>query len=319
MADPNRDSVLSWVNSNYMIIKGAVKANQTKIYSLFIIIMNEEKRIIEHINVVASRFSVINDISSGVPWYIFYENLNKLKLKGDVSYRITADLQTSLEQSLEKDRGNELLTYLKNNEQTKVDSLIQSIFIKPLSDKNMIIEVASENISKQDYEKIIKDRKEPVDRKLPQTQKRTIKGDVVDIDLVLAPVSGVPIYKLKKGDRIMVKIINNSVKAKYHIDTIGLRIDENIIPLQAEIIQIKKNPQNEYMVLCKLKDGVFGKATETESVKLKTFDQIITTRPDVEDVIRQETDKKEKSFPLVAVVTGGLVFIILVVFIGLWF
>ena len=162
MADPNRDSVLSGVNSNYMIIKGAVKANQTKIYSLFIIIMNEEKRIIEHINVVASRFSVINDISSGVPWYIFYENLNKLKLKGDVSYRITADLQTSLEQSLEKDRGNELLTYLKNNEQIKVDSLIQSIFIKPLSDKNMIIEVASENISKQDYEKIIKDRKEPV-------------------------------------------------------------------------------------------------------------------------------------------------------------
>ena len=92
----------------------------------------------------------------------------------------------------------------------------------------------------------------------------------------------------------MVKIIGNSVKAKYHIDNIGLRNDGNIIPLQAEILQIKKNQQNEYMILCKLKDGIFGKATETESVKLKTYDEIITTESAIDDVESQEPLNKEK-------------------------
>lgn len=319
MSDPNNDSDLAVDNSNYLIIKGTVKANQTKINSLFIIIINEEKRIIENISAVASRFSVINDTSPGVPWYVFNENLNNLKLKGDVSARITADLQTTLEKSLEKDRGNELLTYLKHNDHTKVDSLIQSIFLKPLSDKNMIVEVATENISKLDYDKIKNDRKEPKKKKLPQTQERAVKGDLVDIDLILAPVSGIPIYKLKKGDRIMVRIIGNSEKANYHIDNIGLRIDGNIIPLQAEVLQIKKNPQNEYMILCKLKDGVFGKATETERVKLKTYDEIITTQSDVADVKHQVTIENERRFPIIAIITGGLVFLILVLFIVLWF
>jgi hypothetical protein len=319
MPDYSSDHNLSLDNSNYLIIKGSVKANQTKMNSLFIIIMNEEKRIIENINVVASRFSVINDTSSGVPWYIFYETLNNLKLKGDISFRITADLQTALEQSLEKDRGNELLTYLNHNDYTKVDTLIQSIFLKPLSDNNLIIEVATENISKQDYDKVIKDRKEPKEKTLPEAQKKTLKGDIVDIDLVLAPVSGIPIYKLKKGDRIMVRIIANSVKANYHIESIGLRIDENIIPLQAEILQIKKNPQNEYMILCKLHDGVYGKATETENVKLKTYDEIITTETNLANLKHDLIHEKEKSFPLIAIITGGLVFIIIVVFIVLWF
>ncbi|HEB30354.1 MAG TPA: DUF4899 domain-containing protein [Spirochaetes bacterium] len=319
MSDPNSDSDLAGDNSNYLIIKGTVKAIQTKINSLFIIVMNEEKRVIENVSAVASRFSVISDISPGVPWYIFDENLNNLKLKGDVSAHITADLRTTLAQSLEKDRGNELLTYLKHNDHTKVNSLIQSIFLKPLSDKNMIVEVAAENISKQDYDKIIKDRKEPKEKKLPQEQKRTVKGDIVDIDLVLAPVSGIPIYKLKEGDRIMVRIVDNSEKASYHIESYGLRIDENIIPLKAEVLQVKKNPQNEYMILCKLKDGVFGKTIETERVKLKTYEEIVTTRSDVDDVKQQGAHEKEVSFPLIAIITGGLVFLILVALIVLWF
>ncbi len=319
MSNPNNDSDLAGDNSNYLIIKGTVKANQTKINSLFIIIMNEEKRIIENVSAVASRFSVINDTSPGVPWYVFNENLNNLKLKGDVSARITADLQTTLEQSLEKDRGNELLTYLKHNDHTKVDSLLQSIFLKSLMDKNLIVEIVTENISKQDYDIIKKDRKEPKEKKLPQAQKRTLKGDIIDIDLILAPVSGIPIYKLKKGDRIMVRIVDNSEKASYHIDSIGLRIDGNIIPLQAEVLQIKKNPQNEYMILCKLKDGVYGTAAETERIKLKSYDEIITTRSDVADVKYQGANEKERPFPLIAIITGGLVFLILVAFIVLWF
>jgi hypothetical protein len=320
MSDLNYDSGYSGDNSNYLIIKGRIKAKQTNIYALLIIIIDEDHRIIVNINAVASRFSMINETEPAVPWYIFNENLNNIKLKGDISVRFSADLQAALEQAMEKDIVEELVTYIKNNDHTKVESYFQELLLRPLSDNNVLVDLATENIKQQDYNKIKKDRTEPKEKALhqEQTQKRSVKGDVYDIDLILAPVSGIPINQVKKGDQIMVRIIDNTLKAKSYIDSRGLRIDGNIIPQQAVIVDIKKSIENEYMILCKLKDGVFGRANETERVKLKTYDEIPSESFPVE-AKEKKNRMKERSFPLIAIISGALVFVILAVVILLWF
>ena len=69
---------------------------------------------------------------------------------------------------------------------------------------------------------------------------------------------------------------------------------------------------------CKLKDGVFGRANEAERVKLKTYDEISSQAYD-DDSKQQKNLRKDRSFPLIAVISGVLVFIILAVVILLWF
>ena len=214
MSDPGNDSELSEDNGNYLIFKVRVKAKQTNTNALVIIIIDESKRKIVKISAAASRFSMLNDTEPGVPWYIFNETLDNIKLKGDISARITADLQTSLANAMEKDKGNELITYLKHNDNEKIESFIQSVSLRAISDDNIEVDFASENIPQTDYNKIRKERKDPRERKINQAPNHAVKGDIFDIDLILAPVSGIPINKLKKGDHIMVRIIGNAAMKK---------------------------------------------------------------------------------------------------------
>ena len=73
------------------------------------------------------------------------------------------------------------------------------------------------------------------------------------------------------------------------------------------------------MILCKLNENVYGKAIETEKIKLKRYDELLTAPGSPEELPLTDTPVKGKRFFLFVAITGGLMFLLLLLFVILWF
>lgn len=307
---------------NNIILKGRVKAVETNTYGLFMVFFNEVQRTVEKLIAVASHYSSLYEIDPHLPWYTLEEYLVNLKWKGDIAVNISIDLQNYMESSLDRDRGNELFSLVMNNQLTKIESLLQAILIKPLSDRYLRIETDSEIVSKKEME-AIKQQRERIRPKKKKPQPAPVQfsvrgADIVDVDLVLAPVSGIPIQELSIGEKIMVKINGASTLGEYYIDSFGARIEGNIIPVAAQVVDIKRGGEKEYYILCKLGENVYGKAIESEPIKLKKYDELLAPHNTTDEISKAEESGRGRRFVLFVSITGGLLFALLLLFLILW-
>ncbi len=304
-----------------IVLKGRFKAVETNTYGLLIIFLSEELRTVESLLAIASHYSALYETDPRLPWYALEENIVNLKWKGDIAVNISIDLQNYMESSLDRDRGNELYMLLKNNDQTKIESLLQAILIKPLSDRNIILEISTETISQENLrnKRAERNRQKSGGKAAGAAQKNSETDRYIPVDLILAPVSGIPIYGLSKGDKIMVRINDRSVRGKYYIDLLGARVNGNIIPVPAKVMHISKNDNNEYTILCNITDRAVGKAIESETVKLKRYDDLFDQNTPLREIALDESAGKSRSFPMFIVVTGALMFVVLMIFIIMWF
>jgi hypothetical protein len=307
-------------DTGYVVLKGRFKAIETNTYGIFIIFINDDLRIVENMMAIASHYSSLYDIDPHLPWYIIEEDIVNLKWKGDIAVNISIDLQNYLESSLEGDRGNELYTLLNNNDWTKIESLLQAILIKPLSDRNILLEIVSETVSDSGMRSARAERDKAAKTKPEETAAppKEKSEKLIDVDLVLAPVSGIPIYELALGDRIMVKISDRTTRGRYYIDLFGAKVDGNVIPVPAEVTKITRSQDGEYSILCRLGENAVGRAVETEQVKLKRYDELDMETP-LKEITLDEAPEGKGRFPLFIIVTGGLMFVLLIVFLFMWF
>jgi hypothetical protein len=304
-----------------IVLKGRFKALDTNNYGLFIVFLNEELRIVENLIVAVSHYSSLYEIDPSLPWYSLEEYLINMKWKGDVAVNITIDLQNYLESSLDRDRGTELYTLVRNNEHNKIESLLQVLMMKPLNDRSIQVDTLTEQVSNEELTARRAERNRPREVNEP-VQESTLdvrSKNAIEVDLVLAPVSGIPVYELAEGDKIMVKINDRVPRGRHYVDLLGARVDGNVIPVPAEIVEIKRNEKNEYSILCKIDDRVYGKAIETEQVKLKKYDELLMTEQSLREFSLNEEPSRRRTFRLFIITMGALTFVILMVFIIMWF
>jgi hypothetical protein len=317
----NENSDVEYETKYTVILKGRFKGLDTNSFGLFVIFLNEELRMVENLIAVVSHFSSLYETDPAIPWDSLEETLINLKWKGDISVNITIDLQNYLESALDRDRGNELYQLVKNNDISRVESLLQAILMKPLNDRNVQLETHSEYVSNTEMSSRRADRNKTTKKNEPEATRETDESvkDAIEVDLVLAPVSGIPVYDIVKGDKIMIKINDKFPKGKYYIDLIGARVEGSIIPVPAEVMDIKKNDQNEYSILCKIKENIYGRAVETEQVKLKKYDELLDGERSLREFDLHEKSDGKRGFPFFVIVIGALTFVTLLVFLIMWF
>ena len=306
-------------NDNFTILKGRFRAVETNTYGLFIFFFNSQLGTSESLMAIASHYSSLYDNDPHLPWYIIEENIINLRWKGDIAANISLDLQHFFEGALERDSGTELYSLIKNNDESRMESLLLSVLIKPLGDRNIQIETVSEFVTKQSMNMIREERNKQKEAK-PVSQSSAQKQlSTVDVELVLAPVSGVPIFELEAGDKIMVKITDSSTRGHYAVDLLGARVEGTLIPVPAEVYSITRGDENEYTIICRLAGDINGKAVETEQVKLKRYDELLSAGtlsgelPSVDDL------SPKRRIPVFVMVIGGLFFVVVLVFLIMWF
>jgi hypothetical protein len=339
MTAPRSESHSEEGGSYYTILKGRFKAVETNTFGLFLIYLNEKEEKVENAVAIASHYSTLFDTDPHLPWYEFEESIINKKWKGEFTSALSYELQRYLENSLELDRGYELHHLVKNLEQMKIESLLQAILIKPLADKNILIETDSEFITRetltstrdardrrrfgdggdgQDPLKISADSKSG-HFSHPDQDRDGVVEDIIDVDLVLAPVSGTSLPELREGDIIMVKIKDKTTKGNYYIDLLGSRVNGEVAPSPAEVVELSRDKDGAYVITCKLDEEIFGKAIEPESVKVKKYDEFLSSSQMLESVGASYPPAKNRYFVLFVSITGGLLFVLLLLFIIFYF
>lgn len=330
---------------NYYLLKGRFKGRDSNTYGLFIMFFSLTQKSIDNVLVAASHFSGIYETSTKTPWNEFEDKITQLKWKGEISVNTSHDLQLLLSNSIRQDIAEELIEAMTNGQMNKIEHTLSNILIRGLLDKMVSLELNFDKISHKDIIKI-KDERARKEKEIKEEQKKeTIRqaetekfkveeGAVtLSVNLVLAPVSGIPVFEIKNGDMIMVKIDGATERGNYFIDLLNARTPEGqIMPVKGTVKEISMNALGEFELMVEIGPGIYGKSLEAEQVKIKKYDlreekikvedkeskEQISSLPGTQSILEQKNaDKRSKDFFIWVI--GGITFLLAILILYLLF
>jgi len=259
---------------NILIVKGRFKSTSMNLYGLFLLTFNAMKKLDTH-QVIVSSYSDMYDLEPNTPWHKFEEYIVDRKWKGNFNNSMTASIMEAFNKISDDVRNLKILyDNVYNYDYDQMDLILYDMINRIIHDKNLVMESLIQEISVQELQSVKEDRSKPQDTDEPG-EKKNPQGTILQIKPVLAPLNGKPIYELRIGDKIMIKIIPSSNKENYYIDLYNLRDDKGIRTIPASVIDIKSSAgkNNPIEILAEIAPGVYGQCLEDEKlIKLKMYD-----------------------------------------------
>lgn len=260
---------------NILIVKGRFKSVTSNLYGLFLIIFNNTKKL-DNYHIIVSSYSDMYEYEPSISWEKYEEYIVDRKWKGDYSNSITISLMEALKNLAEDSNTTRLLfDHTYNYDYDQMDIILYDLINRIIHDKNLIMESIIQEVSSSDFRKVKEDRSRPQEADEEKPAGTENQTTILNVKPIVAPVKGKPIYELKIGDRIMVKIVPSTTKENYYIDLYSLKEDKTIRPVPASVVDIKSisGKNNPIEILVEIIPGVYGKFIEDEKqIKLRIFD-----------------------------------------------
>ena len=260
---------------NILILKGRFKSVSMNLYGLFLIIFNNAKQF-DTYHIIVSSYSDMYEYEPHTSWEKYEEYIVDKKWKGSFNNSMTLSLMEGLN-SLTEDSNTSMLLFdhAYNYNYDQIDIILYDVINRVIHDKNLVMETIIQEVSSNEFRKVKEDRSKPQEadeEKEVETEKQNI---ILKVKPIVAPVKGKPIYELKIGDRIMVRIVPSTPKENYYIDLYNLKEEGAIRPVPASVVDIKSTTgkNNPIEILVEIVPGVYGQSIEDEKqVKLRIFD-----------------------------------------------
>ncbi len=265
-------------NENILIVKGRFKSTSMNLYGLFLLIFNTLKKLdISH--VIVSSYSDMYDFEPHTSWEKYEEIIVDRKWKGNFNNSMTASIMDTFNKLSEDARSVKILyDHVYNYDYDQMDLIIYDNINRIIHDKNLTMETIIQEVSAQEFRKIKEDRSKPAEAEKDKEQQDTKKqSTILQVKPIVAPINGKPIYSMRIGDRILVKIIPASSRENYYIDLYNLKDDRTVRAIPATVVDIKAGlgKNNPVEILTEIAPGVYGQFTEEEKqVKLKLYDPL---------------------------------------------
>ncbi len=320
---------------NILILKGRFKSNTQSIYGQFMVIFNNDK-LFDTYNCVVSTYSEVYNLEPHTEWDTFERTIAELKWKGNFNSNLTASLMDQFAKySEDKTSVRILFDNIFDYDYENVDLTIFDMVNHILHDKSLVLETAIQEVSTREFIETKKKREtaEAPDKGgvKPDNEYSLEAGAVIlPVKPILAPVKGRPIYELKAGDTLVVRVQPNSDQSNYYVDVLELREGSEIRPVPAEVVDIKAGSakNDPITILTSIAPGIYGKIIEDEKqVKLRLYNPLIDG-PLEKNRAQEETapgntrdlpDPDKPGFSRVTLIMFALFFAILVLFIVLIF
>ncbi len=260
---------------NILIVKGRFRSNSMNLYGLFLLTFNAMKKLDSH-HVIVSSYSDMYDLELSTSWHKFEEYIVDRKWKGNFNNSMTASIMEAFNKISDDVRNLKILyDNVYNYDYDQMDLILYDIINHIIHDKNLIMETLIQEISLSELQSIKDERSKPQNQDDDVSDKKDSNGVILQVKPILAPLNGKPIYELRIGDKIMVKIIPSTSKENYYIDLYNLREDKGVKIIPATVIDIKSSAgkNNPIEILAEIMPGVYGLCKEDEKlIKLKMFD-----------------------------------------------
>lgn len=328
-------------DSSYTIIKGKFKAPASSSFGLFIAFLDNITKNVDKSDVISSHFSTIFENNINMPWNELEDLISKMKWKGEYATNLTHDIQTTMEDLFEPGtgRGIDIWHSIKKSQNSKAVSIFEEYLMRPTGDKNIKCEIAVETINKSDIEDMkrmreMRDNQDILNADISQltqpAQQPSVEDSavVLEMSLVLSPISGVPLTELKPGDKILIKISEQTSRGQYFIDLFNASQNNEILPIPATIESVTPNGKF-YTVMVSLGPGVYGKAVEEDNVKAKRYDPAQDKRKQIPTLPQQNPavqagaagspdvpgTEKPKNKNMLLFIIGGMALLLLIILI----
>jgi len=231
-------------------------------------------------HVIVSSYSDMYDHEPHTSWEKYEEIIVDRKWKGNFNNSMTASIMDAFTKLSEDVRASKILyDHVYNYDYDQMDIIIYDLINRIIHDKNLMMETIIQEVSSQEFRKIKEDRSKPQEEEKEQeAQGETKQATILQVKPIVAPINGKPIYSLRIGDRIIIKIIPASSRENYYIDLYNLKEEKTIRPVPATVVDIKAGlgKNNPVEILTEIMPGVYGQFTEDEKqVKLKLFDPMV--------------------------------------------
>jgi len=342
------------MDNGTIIIKGRFKALATSSYGLFIVFIDNGTKNVEKFDIVSSHFSTLYENNIGMPWSEMEEIIAKLKWKGEYATSLTHDIQASIEDLFQPGTGRiqDIWANIKKAQLGKVGAIFDEIMARPSGDKGVKSEIAIESVMRSDIEDARRLRRERENMEMfnsPQPQLQQPQENaagassqfdasavVLEVALVLSPLSGIPIYDLKEGDKIMVKISEQSSRGQYFIDLLNASNENEIIPIPATVVSVVKEGKI-FTVMATIGPSIFGKSIDEDTVKVKKYDPAMDAKKKVKAAAAaaalststtsstaatmtsmSSSRKKNGGFPVIFLIIGGSAVLMVIIMIYLF-
>lgn len=295
-------------DSTYTIIKGKFKATASSSFGLFIVFLDNVTKNADKSDVLSSHFSTIFENNINMPWNELEDLISKMKWKGEYATNLTHDIQTTMEDLFEPGtgRGIDVWHAIKKSQFSKAVAIFEEYLMRPTGDKNIKCEITIETINKSDIDEMKKMREMRDNQDLintdisamTQSAQPAIEDSsvVLEMSLVLSPISGVPLTDLKPGEKILIKISEQTSRGQYFIDLFNASQGNEILPIPATIESVTPSGKY-YTVMVSLGPGIYGKAIEEDNVKAKRYDAAQDKRKSIPTLPQQAPAMMSASEP----------------------
>ncbi len=331
-------------DTTYTIIKGKFKATASSSFGLFIAFLDNVTKNVDKSDVISSHFSTIFENNINMPWNELEDLISKMKWKGEYATNLTHDIQSTMEDLFEPGtgRGIDIWHAIKKSQLTKTIGIFEEYLMRPTGDKNIKCEISVETINKTDIEDVKKMREMRDNQDLlasdissvtqPAAPNIEDSAVVLEMSLVLSPISGVPLTELKQGEKILIKISEQTSRGQYFIDLFNASQGNEILPIPATIESVTPSGKF-YTVMVSLGPGIYGKAMEEDNVKAKRYDPAQDKRKQIPTLPQQNPalsaaattaapdgleEEKPKNKNLILFIIGGMAVLLLIILILLF-
>ena len=271
--------------NDLLAIKGRFKAPETKLFGLYLLMLNQDGGFIENTAIISSVHPEIYNETLKTGFSSFEDKINRLQYDGRCKQDSTYDLQEALKSViLDEESYKDLDKSVKKKDMKGIAHFMSTLISRVLHDPQVTTDIEIQNVTNQDLEKARKEAEAAEADSKPAASATPPEETTLDISLVLAPVGGKLVTDLKPGEKIMVKILPVNDRAEYYFNLLGLRNEKRISPAPAELISITEGLAGSEIKV-KIADGVFGKVTEEEKVLVRLYDE------------NDEAKKEEKKKP----------------------
>ena len=283
-------------SDHILIVKGRFKSNSLNLYGILLIIFNQNQKL-DTYNIVVSTYSSVYDHEPHISWDQYEQAIMEMKWRGNFNASMTSSLMDQFKNiESDNDLTSQLYNNINNYDYDNIDIFLFDMINRIIHDKNLILETSIQEVTLEEFAEAKEKRYEKDKNEEPSAVSATDleEGSVIlNIQPILAPVKGKPIYELKIGDTIMTKIIPNTDRSNYFIDLLELRVENHVKPAPCEVIDIKSNGKSEPIeILTRIGPGIYGKCVEDErQVKLRLYDPSIDGPRSKKSIPPKETQK----------------------------
>ncbi|MEK6794698.1 MAG: hypothetical protein AABZ39_07980 [Spirochaetota bacterium] len=301
-----------------VILKVRVRSIATSTYGIIGIMINKRLRKFQSDVCAFSHYaSFFDDINPLAGWSEIAAQAASKRSKNELNTTLSKTIENNLLLSIDEDAADEILTNEENNEPSQLIPLISEHVTQAVGDKNVLFDAAFETtttaeLSSGSAAAPVENFASPgaggggatsllSDLKAPEGE-----AAYVTASLVLAPVSGVPVYDVMTGNEIMVRVNNNTDREKAVNMRLNAIVDGKVLPVSGRVVEKRVGEKGECALLIKLAENIYTKVLETEAVKIKRGDapsELGTLSP---------VKTRDKETPLVRIMIwalGGLLFL----------